>query len=498
MKTTNYSYLFLFLLLINSSCNDFLLEEPKAILSPSTYPASEEDIVQVFGGAHTELSSITSTPWQLLTFVSTDISGTKQLPGDSRGDLDHYSFQSDNTNILQVWERSYRVINSMNQVLAKLEENDQDWVKPYIGAAQTQRAFMYFNLVQLYGDLPLITVPSSEIDLFAIERESVSKVYEQIIADLLAAESNLEGTNLDNPILPSFGFAKALLSKVYMTMAGNPLNDSPKWALAAKEAAELVDLDLYQLVPNYEDLFLIANEDNSEVIFSLQSSLDGDQVNSSLTRIFRPANVGVQRGNGQFFAEINFYNEFSENDIRRDVSMMDEILSTTGNKGGDPKVYHYTEWGSNEKAKTPHIKKYFDTNRAYEDWQLFGRKTGTNWIMLRYADVLLTLAESENEVNGPTEAAYSAINQLRVRAGLAPYSGLSKDAFRDAVRLEREKELCFEGHRRFDLLRWGNFLDVMKNDRYAAENVKAHHVLFPIPQVEIQVNPDLAQNPGYN
>ena len=498
MKTTYYSYLFLFLLLINTSCNDFLLEDPKAILSPSTYPASQEDIVQVFGGAHSEFVGMTDQKWPFITFVSTDISGTIQLPGNTRGDIDHYSFQSDNTYILDAWEISYRVINSMNQVLAKLEENDQDWVKPYIGAAQTQRAFMYFNLVQLYGDLPLITVPSSEIDLFAIERESVSKVYEQIVADLIAAETNLEGTNLDNPILPSFGFAKALLSKVYMTMAGNPLNDSSKWALAAKEAAELVDLDLYQLVTDYQDLFLIAKEDNSEVIYSIQKSLAGDNVLSSMTRIFRPQDIGVQRGNGQVNADLDFYNEFSENDIRLDVSMFDEILSTTGKSGGDPKVYHYTEFGRNDKAKTPHIKKYFDTNRAYEDYQQYNKKTGINFIMLRYADVLLTLAESENEVNGPTEAAYSAINQLRVRAGLAPYSGLSKDAFRDAVRLERKKELCFEGHRRFDLLRWGNFLDVMKNDRYAAENVKAHHVLFPIPQVEIQVNPNLAQNPGYN
>ena len=251
MKTTYYLYLFLFLLLINLSCS--LEEDPKAILSPSTYPASQDDIVQVFGGAHSELGRLTENTWAFTTYVSTDISSTRRRPGQFQGDLDHYSFQPDNNALLEVWERSYRVINSMNQVLAKLEENDQGWVKPYIGAAQAQRAFMYFNLVQLYGDLPLITVPSSEIDLFAIERESVSKVYEQIIADLLAAKSNLEGTNLDNLILPSFGFAKALLSKVYMTMAGNPLNDSSKWALAAQEAAELVDLGLYELVTDYQD-----------------------------------------------------------------------------------------------------------------------------------------------------------------------------------------------------------------------------------------------------
>jgi len=494
MKTKNIFIAFILLICINFSCSEFLQEDPKSILAPSTYPSSEAEVLQIFGGVSTTINGLTKTRWHLLE-TSTDILSTQSLPGEASGDLDHYTFQPDNGNFLSMWQGNYKIINTMNLMIDRLESLDESWVTPYVGAAKALRAFAYFELVQTFGDLPILTIPSSEVDLFEIKREPVSKVYEQIVMDLTSAETNLQGKTWTNVLLPSYGFTKSLLAKVYMTMAGNPVNDISKWSLAALKAKEVVDLKIYQLVKPYSDLWLIAKENSKEHIYSSQPAYNGAA--STLNANIRPQNIGVQRGNGESTIFIEFYNEFSSNDTRRNVSILTEILSTTGSTGGNPKIYYYTSWGTTPKERFPAVGKYFDSGRAYEDWQKYSRNVGNNFPLLRYSDVLLTLAESENEANGPTELAYSAINQIRERAGISLLSGLTQNEFRDSVRFERKKELCFECQRRFDLLRWGTFLTVMVLDPYAGPNVKSHHVLFPIPYVERLVNPNLEQNPGY-
>ncbi|MDX9880474.1 MAG: RagB/SusD family nutrient uptake outer membrane protein [Prolixibacteraceae bacterium] len=495
MKTKNLIIILVILASVNITCSDFLEEDPKSILSPTSYPNSEADVRQIFGGVHSIIVGLTNARWHIIV-TGSDEGISRMLPGESRGDLDHYAFQIDNGFFLDIWQSEYQVINSMNLIIDRLESLDENWVNPYIGAAQALRAFMYFDLVRLFGKIPLIVIPSSEIALFEVEREEISVVYDQIILDLTNAETNLSGHQWDIPIMPTIGFAKSMLAKVYMTMAGNPLNDATKWALASSKAKEVVDLNIYQLVKPYSDLFLIANENGPEHIFSAQISVDGP--NRQLLNLnFRPRNIGLQRGNGQAATTIQFYQEFSADDIRRDVSILTGVLSTTGNSGGAPKTYTYPTWGGSAKERTPHIKKYFDTNRPYENWMEFDRSSGNNFPILRFADVLLTLAESENEANGPTDLAYNALNQIRDRAGLSPLSGLSQSEFRNAVRDDRKKELCFEAHRRFDLVRWGTFFSVMSADPYAGPNVKPHHELLPIPLLELNVNPGLGQNPNY-
>lgn len=124
-----------------------------------------------------------------------------------------------------------------------------------------------------------------------------------------------------------------------------------------------------------------------------------------------------------------------------------------------------------------------------------------NFIVMRYADVLLMYAEALNEANGPSAEAYAAINQVRARArnGAQPtvlpdLKDLTQAQFRESVYQERSWELCFEGHRRWDLLRTGRYIDHMKKIGVEAGQ---RHLLYPIPVQEIDVNPALEQNPGY-
>src|SRR5438105_4643122 len=124
-------------------------------------------------------------------------------------------------------------------------------------------------------------------------------------------------------------------------------------------------------------------------------------------------------------------------------------------------------------------------------------RTDLNWPIYRYAEVLLLFAEAENEANGPTADAYSAINQVRARAKLPLLAGLSQDQFRDAVHQERSWELAFESKRLFDLKRWGTFYSVLSQDAVAKIGVKDFMVFLPIPQREIDLNPVLGQNTGW-
>ena len=142
----------------------------------------------------------------------------------------------------------------------------------------------------------------------------------------------------------------------------------------------------------------------------------------------------------------------------------------------------------------PYYGKFYDANGSIAN---NNGRTDLNWPIYRYAEVLLLFAEAENEANGPTADAYSAINQVRARAKLPPLAGLSQDQFRDAVHQERSCELAFESKRLFDLKRWGTFYSVLSQDAVAKLGIQPFMVFLPIPQREIDLDPALGQNTGW-
>lgn len=380
------------------------------------------------------------------------------------------------------WNAHYQGIQAANILLDRINgvTMDGNLKARYIGEAKFLRALIYFNLVRIYGDVPLvITVINNPQEGYTYGRETTQKVYEQIISDLTDAESSLPFTYTGADLgRATKGAAMALLGKVYLTQK--------QWGPAAEKLKQLIDASgqtKYLLRPTYAGIFGPANENNSELIFEVQykGGLNGE--GSPYSNQFAPIGSGtavVAVGNplGQNIPTDEIYKAYEPGDLRRDISMATSYVL------------------NGKETKHNYIKKYMSTPASNLD-------ADVNWIVLRYADVLLMYAEALNEQgfvpNGP---AFDYLNQIRKRAGLAEVSAVNENpvlqldsqaAFRLAVEKERRMELAFEGHRWFDLVRTGRAIEVM-----AAKGMQPHQALFPVPQSQIDINPSLmTQNPGY-
>lgn len=381
------------------------------------------------------------------------------------------------------WNGHYQGIQSANIVIGKIDavNMDQALKARYKGEALFLRALMYFNLVRIFGDVPLVTsIINNPQEGYGYGRETTAKVYEQIIADLKEAEQSLpfEFTGADIGRATK-GAAMSLLGKVYLTQKN--------WSLASVKLKEVIDAAAqtkYQLIGSYANLYGAANENNRESIFEVQFRKGASGEGSPYTNQFAPIGSGtavVSIGNplGQNIPTANMNNAYEAGDLRKAASMRNSYVL-----GGNTVNHNY-------------IVKYAGVPAANLD-------SDNNWIVLRYADVLLMYAEALNEqgyvADGP---AFTYLNQVRTRAGLASKTSSNANAalqvadqasFRLAVEQERRVELAFEGHRWFDLIRTDRAVTVL-----SASGMQPHHVLFPVPQSQIDINPALIkQNPGYN
>jgi len=339
---------------------------------------------------------------------------------------------------------------------------------------------MYFNLVRAFGDVPLITTPTSDVVNVKRPRDGVDKIYGQIIQDLKEAEGvlPLKYTVAGEIGRATLGAAKSILAKVYLTLKD--------YTNAAAKAKEVIDSKAFSLVTNYKDVFLPEKKNGPEHIFSTQYSCVLNTYGSPMAEAFAIVfTYPIQQAGGFHYVTPFHVNTYTPGDVRKEVNVVTE--------GRNPQTGAIVKPGADQ---GPGSGKYWDP-------QACGRQQArNNFMVVRYADVLLMYAEALNELSGPTAEAYAAINQIRARArggvavttGPQDLSGLTKEQFRDAVLQERSWELCFEGHRRWDLIRTGKYIEVLQK---AGVPVEQKNLLYPIPQNEIDVNPALQQNPGY-
>ncbi|MBO9572053.1 MAG: RagB/SusD family nutrient uptake outer membrane protein, partial [Chitinophagaceae bacterium] len=264
----------------------------------------------------------------------------------------------------------------------------------------------------------------------------------------------------------------------------------------------------YDLEEDYSHVFLPAYKNGKEHIFSAQFlSNAGGQGNATMSRDIFTGIPGLKGsygdqvrfytvGNDKFFS---IYKLYSPKDKRRDVTFVTSFKSPTNGKTygklNDPAI---------PGDSTPFLNKYWDPSSVANT-----AEAGTNTHIIRFAEVLLIHAEAENELNGPTAKAYASLNRIRKRAGLDPLTeGLSKDQFRDSVYLDRRLELVNEFQRYFDLIRQtgaastgvgpeGRGTLLINLQKVGKNNVAAKHYLYPIPQLEIDRNKKLTQNPGW-
>jgi len=487
--------------LLFSACEEQLDITPQSQLEVSNFFATVEDFDLAVVGAYDAIAVHENGRAYGTYFkglLNMGRAGTDEMyvvPGfwdAAIAEVSNYTYTGFSKVPREVWVMQYRGISRCNLILRKLNETNVEMsveTKDRImGETYFLRAFYYFQLVRFYGGVPIIT-EETNLNEFGNIRSTVAETYERIIADFKEAERLLP-VIIQNGRASKYA-AKSFLAKAYLQMAGNPLNDATAASMAATYAKDVIDNGPYDLEPVYGDVFELENEHGVEYIFSAEyigTDNEGGEV-ATWSGVNGPWPNTLSYKITMAMPELA--ESYQEGDIRKDRNTVDYRI--TGPDGGtapmnDGKWYAY-KWRHNPDPE----------QRTYNrEWQ-----SPYNFPLTRFADVLLIYAEAQCRAEGsPNADAFNAINRVRARAGLSGLNGLSGSEFLQAVLDERKWELCYEGHRWHDLNRYGKLVEVVRasneGNPTAAANIKAHHVLFPIPDREIQVSGgDLVQNPGY-
>ncbi|WP_234567314.1 RagB/SusD family nutrient uptake outer membrane protein [Rhodohalobacter sp. 614A] len=489
MKKLIISFL-IFLAVASWGCEDQILnkQSPNEVTAVNFYK-TEDDAVAAINAVYDALQYrglFKNSYWSIGDITSDD--ADKGDGGKSDGpawwEFDLFDIKSTNSLLADSWADSYTGIYRANIALERIPAIDMDesLKNRLIGEAKFLRGYYYFWLVRLFGDVPLITEPQSLGDL-KVSRTAKAQIYDLIIRDMSEAAAVLPTTYSDGDLgRITKGAANGMLAKVYMWQKD--------WQQAANYSKQVIDSGVYSLLENYADNFEEEFENGSESIFEAQfmkggpNGAWGNGSDGTIHHIsIAPRNSGTPglEGWGFDMPTQDLVDEFEEGDPRLEATVLMEGSTIQGGKVYNP------EWSSTGY----NTRKYLVKRDGFiED----GSDSPVNVRVMRYSEVLLNYAEALNEL-GRTGEAYPYVNQVRERVGLAPLaSGMSQDAFRDAVYHERRVELAQEGHRWWDLVRTDRALEVMSAK---GSNIQQHHLIFPIPQSEIDVNPELTQNPGY-
>jgi hypothetical protein len=491
------SGLILSALLTLGSCTDFLTESDPSSFTVENYftkPAHARSSVNaIYANMRDPLSSGFGGGAWMMTEFATGLAGTDLGQAVNSYFVKDLRNTSDNGYGQTYWTSYYKGIANANLSITKIPSiaMDAEEAKKILGEAHFLRAWYYFHLVRMFGNIPLVTEPVNlQSEQLRPSQATPEEVYQLIVQDLLTAEqSGLPWTDPTGKV--SLGAVKALLAQVYLTMAGYPLQKGAShYELAAQKADEVISSGNFKLFDTYLSLTDPSKKNIEENIFMIQFRTQILPSNWQVSIV--PYNKNISQYSdetGGIYATQAFAESFDDADLR-----------------GKEKQFFYTQF-TNESDRNLVV----DLG-GYFIWKLFDvtAQTSTansdlNWPAIRYADVLLTYAEAANEIAGPSEKAYAAVNAIRRRAQLPALSGLSKDALREAVWRERWYELCFENTTWYDMVRLRKAFNVKTKafDEYVGHQfsygptISQRELLFPIPTQEVLNNPQLTQNEGY-
>ena len=466
------------------TCNDALEEVPKAFLTPQNFYETAEDALLAVNASYDHMASGTSNRdfggvyfnnyWVVQAIASDEGYASGANNPQYSLPLTNFTWDANNGYLEDIWEDLYKTINVTNIALKQIPsiEMDQDLKNRFLGECHFIRGLMYFELVRMFGDVPMSLQPTIDLSTIGISRTSADKVYEQIIIDLKLARDQLPWAYTDvDKGRATRGAAGGYLTKVYLTLG--------LWQNAIDEANIIIQSDVHDLMPNFSDIFKIENSNNKELLFSINFTLNNDAIWETSQFNVRTLPVELNKNSLSWERPTQYlYDLFEPSDLRRDVTFR---VQWTDNNSGETLTFD------------PHVFKYWD-----ETAEPNASSSSSDFFNLRYSDLLLMKAEAINELSGPTNEAFELIDQVRERAGLEALDiSLNKEAFREAILLERAKEFVFEGHRWFDLVRTGKLEEKVLLAKPDVIVDMGRHILFPIPQREINVNPNLVQNPGY-
>ncbi|MFT3949570.1 MAG: RagB/SusD family nutrient uptake outer membrane protein [Agriterribacter sp.] len=502
-KNISIATIYLFLFLSICSCAK-LKETPYSFIPADQFYKTSDHAVAAINGCYKAFIEMGEHGYAMdllyMIEVPTEVVTNSRWDGDG-GDWDYARWTNSKAELVWVWRMFYTAINRCNAVLDKVPgiAMDSRLKNRILGEARFLRAHSYFNIVRLWGDAPLYVHEVTGIEQSREKRSPAQDIYQLIIEDLQFAAANCYKkaayTAPSDIMRVSSGAAKAMLGKVYLTMSGHPLQDQSKLALAKQVLKEVIDEAEYSLCANYADIFDVKKKNGPEHIYSITfgNSL-GMGYGNTLGHFFAPYAYSNLTPVGASWGEITMEPEFlNAFDLANDKRVAQAILLEYNDVWGGVNKYQEQYW-------MPYIRKYIDDASVTQGWAGYQFDIP----VLRYADVLLMYAEVINEMGSPDAEAYAAFNKVRQRAGIADLDeGLSQQAFRDSMILERKREFFAEFHGWFDYVRKGILVSQMtevKNDwgvypsYYKMEEFRT---LMPIPAEEKMANPNLEQNAGY-
>lgn len=476
MKTLIKNILLAIPVVLSTSCSSWLEEEPKTFISPSSFYQTVEDFEGALMGLYPQDLNMNLT--EVFADYNDKPESAEQV-GDIWANNPGYGFYA----LRNAWSNAYGTIKNANMILEAVENKDfsADTKNRIIGEAKCLRAWSYFTLVQLFGDVPLRDkVVTSDADI-AIDRTPEADIYKFIFDDILDAEQKMPEEAVDMGRVDKF-VAKAILARIYLTSAGYPMNQTENYAKAKEKALEVINSGKYSLMSTFDKVFKTEKYTAETIwaqLFAAPDYYSGMHKNSapigSQTALYLPTDA--------------FIESFDKGDFRKEWGIKPEYVNAKGTKVISRTYYN----------------KYI--NEEYLEQELPASNTNIlTWQtqLIRLAEMYLIAAEAENELNGPA-GAYQYINTIRKRArvdqsdptNVPDLSGLNQAQFREAVLLERQHELYEEGFAWFDMKRTQTF-DKVQKARGDKLNVPigTYNNTWLIPDTEI-LNNNIPQNPDY-
>jgi len=536
MKTIKKIYIIIvaFLAIGLYSCDDMLDTVPQDFNTITNFYKTDGEILSALASCYAPLANH-YIYGGYLTFEALvdDLTYSRVIAADIVNRPSGWNYTSSNTIIRRMWNMQYLGIERTNNLLKYIDGAKMDSLlrETYRQEARFLRAHYHFLLNNYWGDIPLRTQMidnPGDVNRPRTPTDSVMRFVIREMEEVVASGALTKATAYTHAARITQTAAQSILARVYMKAAGFPLNwGAPMYQKALNHALAVKNANIHKLHPDFAQLFINQAADeydavNRESIWEAEfvgNGAAGDIGRSSEWTSRLGTYIGIQSNHdqpagygysyGQHRGRLKLHDLYNKdvNDTRKARSLGSFSINASGAQVNIANVGEWTaaKWRRGDEKLFPKVK----------NW------TSTNMSIIRYADVLLMIAEAENELNGPTAIAHNALNEVRTRAGAINFTSdngnnfLSKDDFRQEIMDERARELCFEGVRKMDLVRWGIFVSEMQlatnqalNDVRStsssarrdlmvevASRMTEKYILFPIPQAELKLNNKMTQNP---
>lgn len=495
------------LFIISPSCTD--LEEPLySQLGNENFLKTDEEIISAIGAAYSGLRQFQDfgNMWTIYC-TGDEVAIVGRTGGDWAGDgqdqqMTDQTWIANNRFFKGTWLSFYGQVNNCNRLIFQLEQIDAVKYEKYIAEIKTVRALWYLWLVDMWGNVPIVDKFDVSAD-FLPSTNTRKEVYQFIEKELLENMNSLSKENNANTYgRANYWTAQAILAKLYLN--AEVYTGTPEWQKAADACNDIINNGSFSLTTTYRENFIAQNQNSTEAIFAIPFDAIYTQWAWFLPLItlhpshVKTYNLTQQPWNG-LSAQTDFFYLYEEEDIRKhDNFLWGPQYTSSGEPLLDPGYEQDPEIDGDPWVNlTPTFISLYNTARQsgarVKKWEIEQGSNGflnSDFFVFRYSDILLMKAEALWRLDPGSSEALSLVNLFRTRANINLLGSLTENSIID----ERGRELFLEGWRRSDLIRFKKYNDPTIFKPYISDPFRR---LYPIPQDQLDANPNLVQNPGY-